>query len=216
MAGSYVHVFAKSNAFIYPRKKIYNDLLNRFHRIETLSVYRDNLNTIQINITERAGSYRYCGTDIPVRDIDIGENCYFIDEDGYIFDKAPYFSGNIYFTYYAPLPLLEGASPLGSNIASVESFHILTQFIESIKGLKFDPLYVVIHPQATSTLYLRHRPLATTPTILFKQNDMMPRMIDNLAASMNQKEFAYEIENKYDSLLYIDLRFNNKVVYKFK
>jgi hypothetical protein len=33
---------------------------------------------------------------------------------------------------------------------------------------------------------------------------------------MKKQEFADEIISKYDDLLYIDLRFKNKVFYKFK
>src|ERR1035437_525361 len=58
--GKYIYLFSKSNSFIYPHDKIYNNLRLNFPRIESLSVYRDNLKTLHINISERTGSYLYC------------------------------------------------------------------------------------------------------------------------------------------------------------
>jgi hypothetical protein len=40
-------------------------------------------------------------------------------------------------------------------------------------------------------------------------------ILDNLSVSMGKPEFANDIHSKYDTLLYIDLRFDNKVLYKF-
>ena len=46
--------------------------------------------------------------------------------------------------------------------------------------------------------------------------DDFDMILDNLSISMKKKEFAEEINTKYNTLLYIDLRFKNKVLYKFK
>jgi len=216
MKGKYVYLFTRNNSLIYPKKTIYNNLLAKFPRIETLAIYRDNLNTLHVDITERAGAYLYCGELVPEMASDIGENCYFVNNDGYVFDKAPYFSGNLYFKYYMPLPDGSANNPLSKQILPPSSFHALARFVDSITDLGFKPNYVVLDKDGNATLYLNHAPNATNTQIIFKNNENIDTMLANLSASMKKSEFANEINSKYSSLLYIDLRFNNKVIYKFQ
>ncbi len=215
MTGKYLRLFNRSNSLIYPIKKIRTDLLATFPRIETLSIYRDSLTTLHIAITERSGSYLYCGATVPEAPADIGENCYFINSDGYIFDKAPYFSGNVYFKYYMQIEGKDSSNTLGSQMTRPEDFHLLLQFVDGITSLGFKPTYLVIDESGVGTLYLAHTDVATSPQIIFKSRDDLKVILDNLRVSMAKPEFANEINGKYNTLLYIDLRFDNKVVYKF-
>lgn len=215
ISGKYIYLFSKSNSFIYPRKQIYNNLRLNFPRIESLSIYRDNLKTLHIDISERTASFLYCGVDIPINKEEIGENCYFINNDGFIFDKAPYFSGNVYFKYYMALEGDE-VNPLGKQMISIDKFHKLARFIDMITSLGFKPIYIVTDRDNTNSLYLNHGVNNTIPKIIFKNDDDLEVIQDNLSIAMKKKEFADEINSKYNTLLYIDLRFENKVLYKFQ
>jgi hypothetical protein len=214
ISGKYLRLFDKKNIFIYPKKQIYNDLIKNFTRIDKLSIYRDNLNTLHIDISERSGTSLYCGSSVPEIESEVGENCYFVNDNGYIFDKAPYFSGNIYFKYYAPIE--EGVDPMGQQILPKEVFQSYVRFIEEIAKLKFKPNYLVIEKDGTSTLYLDHEPSATAPKIIFKNDADLEKILENLSLSISKDSFASEIYSKYTTLLYIDMRFKNKVLYKFQ
>ena len=215
LAGRYLHLFSRSNFLIYPHNKIYDSLVIQFPRIEKLSIKREGLNTINIIINERAGSYLYCGLDLPEKKEDIGENCYFVNNDGLIFDKAPYFSGDVYFKYYLKI---EGDStnPLGVQMISSERFHELVRFMDGIINLGFDPSYIVIGEDGLHSLYLKSTGETSSPKILFKADNNLLTILDNFSTAMGEKEFANEINSKYDILSYIDLRFKNKVLYKFQ
>jgi len=215
ISGKYVYLFSRANSFIYPRKQIYNNLILNFPRIESLSVSREGLKTLKINIKERVGSFLYCGVIIPENKDDVGENCYFINNDGFIFDKAPYFSGNVYFKYYMDLSG-GGENPLGKQMTNVERFHALERFIDGVTSLGFKPIYLTVEPDGTHSLYLNHGINNTIPKIIFKSDNDLEVILDNLTLSMRKKEFAGEINSKYNTLLYIDLRFSNKVLYKFQ
>ncbi|MDD3662751.1 MAG: FtsQ-type POTRA domain-containing protein, partial [Candidatus Pacebacteria bacterium] len=114
LEGRYLYFYNRANSFIFPEKNIYNKLLEVFPRIEELSVSREGLNVLNIKIKERLGAYLYCGEVIPEIESEIGENCYFVNNDGYIFDEAPYFSGNVYFRYYAKID--DQMNPLGQYV----------------------------------------------------------------------------------------------------
>lgn len=214
ISGKYLRLFTKSNIFIYPRSKIYEKLLIDFPRIDSISINQEGLNTLNINITERSGSYLYCGDKIPELESEIGENCYFINNDGYIFDKAPYFSGNVYFKYYIALTG-DITNPLGQQALSPERFHEITRFIDGIVALGFKPTHIIMSPDV-NTLYLNHGDLDTSPQIIFKDTNNLHDILENLSLSMSKREFASEINSKYTTLLYIDLRFDDKVLYKFQ
>ena len=88
ISGKYFYLFSRSNNFIYPKKEIYDSLISDYPRIKELSVYKDDMHTLHISIIERDGSYLYCGDTVPDISTDIGENCYFINNDGYIFSPT--------------------------------------------------------------------------------------------------------------------------------
>ncbi len=214
ISGKYLGIFSKNNSLIFPRKKIEKNLIETFPRIEFLSVYIDRLNSLRIDINERKGTYLYCGEKIPETENEVGENCYFINNDGLIFDEAPYFSGNVYFKYY--LKSGEEGNLLGKQMLDKEEFYRIVRFIDGISSLGFNPIYLEIDENDTGYLYLNHGSKIKPAKIIFKIDDDLKIIEDNLYIAMNKKDFSNEITNKYDSLLYIDLRFDNKVLYKFK
>jgi hypothetical protein len=215
ISGRYIYLFSKNNSFIYPHKKIYDSLLVTFPRIEKLSIYHDNLKTLHIDISERTGSYLYCGENLPENKSEIGENCYFVNNDGFIFDKAPYFSGDVYFKYYMTIEN-NTSNPLGKQMLDIDHFHELARFIDAINAIGFKPIYISLDQMGTYSLYLDANKGGTLPKILFKNNDDYRIIQDNLSLAMKKKEFSSEINSKYGSLLYVDLRFKNKVLYKFQ
>ena len=215
LEGKYLFIFPKSNSIIYPHNRIKKDLVTTFPRIELLDVYIDNLNTLRIDIKERTGSYLYCGVNIPENKNDVGENCYFLNNDGFIFDNAPYFSGNVYFKYY--LKLEDSTSdPLGKQMLPVDKFYKIARFVDGINNLGLKTIYIEMNKSGTNYLYLDHGEDKTTPKIIFKSDADLNLIEENLSIAMKKKEFADEIKSKYNTLLYIDLRFKDKVLYKFQ
>ncbi len=215
LSGKYVYLFARSNSLIYPKSQIYKNLLAQYPRIEKLTMYRDSIHTLHITIAERSGSSLYCGKTIPEVTSDVGENCYFVNNDGYIFDTAPYFSGNIYFKYYGPLSV-NTRNPMGTQMLTPDLFHKYVRFIDGVTVLGFKPISLVISENGTDSLYLSPVSNKTSPVIVFKNDNNLEDILTNLTLSMHKPEFANEINSKYTTLLYIDLRFKNKVLYKFQ
>lgn len=213
ISGKYLKLFYKGNIFIYPKKQIYNNLIKNFPRIDKLSLRLNNLNTLNIDISERSGVALYCGNEVPIIESEVGENCYFINNDGYIFDEAPYFSGNIYFKYY--LSIEKNENPMGNQALPVDIFHKYVRFIDGVVSLGFKPIHLVIDSNGDSSLFLDHTLTGTIPKIIFKKEDDLTNVLESLSLSMSKPEFAEEIKSKYTTLLYIDLKFKNKVLYKF-
>ena len=212
LSGRYLFMFDKSNMLIYPKSVIYTDLVTRFHRIDQVSISIKHFNTLQIDVTERSGIYLYCGAQIPLSQEDVGEHCYFINHDGYIFDSAPYISGDVYFKYYKDI---HTDNSLGTQLLPVEQFHSLTYFIDSLSIIGFKSRELFIDDNGDCSLSLQGSPENPSSKILFKIDDNFDTIRNNLQLAMEKTEFANQIKTQYTALAYIDLRFKNKVLYKF-
>ncbi len=214
MQGKYLYLFTKQNSFIYPKSFIVKDLRATFPRIEDLNIRLEGINTIHVVITERTGSYLWCGASVPVDASDVGDNCYFVNSDGYIFDRAPYFSGNIYFKFY--IPLADSSEPLNKNVLEPELFRPIISFVDGLTELGFHPISVVLTDPENYAFHLAPRPSGGEPEVMFKQDNDLTEIFTNLASAMKNPDFKNEMLSKQSTLLYIDLRFKNKVLYKFQ
>ncbi|KKS44552.1 MAG: hypothetical protein UV08_C0019G0003 [Parcubacteria group bacterium GW2011_GWA2_42_18] len=100
LQNNFTGLFPRKNFLIYPRRQIKEILSERFQRIEQMSLKVEEDNILVVEIKERQGEYLWCGLE-PLEPDPSGE-CFFTDAQGYIFDQAPYFSGNVYFKIYGP------------------------------------------------------------------------------------------------------------------
>lgn len=213
LAGKYLYLFSKKNAFIYPHDRIYDGLLSHFTRIEKLSLDVKNVNTLEVFIKERSGLYMWCGENIPLSVDQMGDNCYFINDSGYIFDHAPYVSGNLYFKYFIPIP--DTKNILGSSMMDEKTFRSFVRLIDDISMSGLEPSHLT-YVDDEVYIYLSHKDGATNPYIMIKKDADFKKLGDDISVAMSQAEFKDEVLGKYDNLLYIDMRFDDKVFYKFQ
>lgn len=212
--GKYLYLFNRNNAFIYPQNKIKNDLLIKFPRINNIDISLKGLNTMIVNIDERTGAYLWCGANIPEVVIESGDNCYFINSNGEVFDKAPYFSGNVYFKFYVPIDGME--DPLNKIILNKDTFQKIIAFVDGLNALGLNSTSVVMNDPEAYVFHLERKGNIFEPIIYFNKENDLNKIFENLSSAMSKKEFKDNIISKYNNLHYIDLRFNNKVLYKFR
>jgi hypothetical protein len=214
ISGKYLYLFSKSNSFIYPKNKIYKNLKNDFTRIEKLSIDIDNVNTLIVTLSERSGSYMWCGDYAPKGAADEGDNCFFINDNGYIFDKAPYFSGNLYFKYYKPIS--QKGNVLGVEVMDSQKFSDTVRLIEGIKNVGLNPISMAMSSDGDNWfVYLKSAGLNQNPRLVFRYDADLAKVLEDLTLAMKEEQFKDEIYKNYDTLSYIDLRFKNRVFYKF-
>jgi cell division septal protein FtsQ len=222
-AGKYLWLFPKTNIFFYPENAIKNELQNKFKRLENINLSIKNDKTLAVSVGERKALYIWCGSIPPIvaAITDNSQNCYFVDENGYIFDQAPYFSGDIYFKFYglpdSVSPTLEGETfnPSGFYF-SQQNFKQLISFRDTLVSLDLKPTSLYVTSDGEVEVSLSNGNSSTVPPeIMFNLSDNYEKVAENLEAAITTEPLQSEFKNKYSSLLYIDLRFGNKVYYKF-
>jgi hypothetical protein len=140
-----------------------------------------------------------------------------MDTEGYIFDVAPYFSGDVYFKFFGKTSgdAANPGSPLGLYFLPI-NFEQFMSFKENIIKMGVKPSALVIKDGDEAELYLSARgALIDAPKILFKFDTDFNTLAENLQAALTTEPLQSDFVKKYASLLYLDLRFDNKVYYKF-
>lgn len=204
ITGNYLWFFPKTNFLLYPRGEIKRELADKFKRLKDISLNVQNFKTLDISLTERTALYTYCGIT-PPETYDNSQKCYFVDNGGYIFDEAPYFSGEVYLKFY-------GKTDPYFFQPNFDKLILLKNNLEKI-GLK--PVIFYLEDNGDLKIYLSS-PSQLGPEIILKADANFDQIIENLQSVLTTEPLKTEFKTKYSSLLYIDLRFGNKVYYKFK
>jgi len=213
ITGKYLWFFPKTNFLIYPQHKIETELKDKFKRIKDVFINDKNIKTLEISLVEREALYTWCGEVIPVLNSNSNQKCYFVDSDGYIFEEAPYFSGGVYFKFYGQTKL-DGENPSGFYFLQ-NKFKEIVKLKNIIKEIGLAPVAFWLDNKGDANFALSSEP-TMGGTIIFKLESDFEQIAENLDAALTTEPLKSEFKNKYASLLYIDLRFGNKVYYKFQ
>jgi len=200
LSGKYLWLFPKSNVMLYHKYKIRDRLQNSFKRIENIDFSVKNKNTLVLSIHEREAKYLWCGETPDLQDEPA--DCYFMDAEAFIFDQAPYFSGNVYFKFYG---------------ARESDFKKLILFKKTLEEMGLRPVAAKVVENGDIKMVLpRVGTPKNSPEIIFKMDSDFQKIAENLESALTTEPLLSKFKNKYSSLLYIDLRYGNKVYYKFE
>ncbi len=214
IAGNYLPLLPKANIFFYPKNNIKTELLEQYKRLKDVSFRMEDNNTLVITVSERTGVYTWCGATLPTVNDD-KEKCYFMDDSGYIFDEAPFFSGDVYFKFYGRADHTDD-SPLGAYF-SKNTFKNLTAFKDTLVALHIKPISLFTTVDGDIQVLLNTGATSITkPMIMLKADADFKTVAEKLGTALSTEPLLSDFKNKYSSLEYIDLRYGNKVYYKFK
>jgi cell division septal protein FtsQ len=220
ISGKYLRLFPKTNILIYPQNNIKNELQDKFKRLQNIKISILNNRVLQISVAERSSKYIWCIANAPLQvesstTDNNNQKCFYLDEDGFVIDEAPFFSGNVYFKFY-------GSSSLNINTPQgpyffKQNFKQLISFSNVLTGMSLNPVAIYIGDNDDIEVYLSNGPSALLgPKIMFTSDSDFQNVAENLETALTTEPLASEFKSKYLSLLYIDLRYGNKVYYKFR
>lgn len=215
--GRYLWFFPKTNVFIYPESGIRDTLHQKFKRLKEVKFTLKDRKVLQVSVSERAPAYAWCGeemTETLPESRDETQPCFFMDDSGYIFDEAPYFSGEVYFRFYGSV-YSQDASPAGSYF-SPGLFPKLVSLKNTLENMKLDPAALAIKGDGEIRVFLSASAKGKMPELILKKDMDFESALGNLQTALETEPLKSNFEKKYSSLEYIDLRFGNRVYYKFK
>ncbi|MEK7569758.1 MAG: hypothetical protein AAB500_02630 [Patescibacteria group bacterium] len=199
LSGKYLWLFPRSNFLIYPKSKMGDRLLDNFKTLKSATIKLTGEESLSIEITEREPRFIWCG-----RSPEESGECYFMDEGGFIFAPAPYFSGNVYFKFFGDVG---SVAPEGVSFAS-SNFGKLSVYKDVAINLGLDVSHFVVSQEGGAALYFQKK--SGVARIIFPLDKDAEKTADNLALVLGSED----LKDKLEALEYIDLRFGNKVYYK--
>jgi len=201
VSGYYFGLFDRSNIFIYSRKKIENEIVAKFPRVKEIDVDFENFNKISINVLERESVGVWCNSD--------ESRCFFLDETGFVFAKAPQFSHSPFFVYQGLLG--DDKDLIGKKFLNRDDFSELQSFIEDLQDINVSIVGFKFERVDSYELFLDGG-----GRIIFDPNDGYDVIRENLALALASDDLRREEDRRIVEIDYIDLRFGNKIFYKLE
>ena len=198
--GNYLLIFPKSNLLLYPKEKIAKDLSTKLPRLKDVEVSLINRQTLKVSLSEREPLALYCQN---IENPSVPSDCYFLDDEGYIFSKAPSFSGEVY-TVYSSDPVYE--DPLRSLYMDSDKFRDVHTFMQGLPSINLYPRVFIKKQDEFNLLFSNYA------VMMFKSDADLEKVFSNI------KSFFEDGEAKKDlnRMLYVDMRFGNKIFYKLR
>ena len=200
ISGNYLFLFSKSNRFLYPKNAIHSELIEKYKRIDTATLEVEG-HTLKVSVKERLPSYAWCA-GVPT---DATKSCYFIDATGYVFSEAPVFSGDVFLSFYG---LLDEKNAIGSTYIGGEEFKNLDKFITWLDAHTIKVRSVLAKPTGVYEVYV-----PSGAKIIFKASQAPSVLQSTIETIMLNTDILTNTSSS--TLEYVDLRFGNKVYYKF-
>ena len=202
LADSYFGLFTKSNIFLYPEKNIQKTLAAAFPAIKSVHGNLENWQTLHLSIEERAPLALWCQSAEAT-------DCFYIDEDGLIFAVAPVFSSNIFVKFTGGEINVSSSPIVGKNFLPVEEFHRVTFFLDFLAPLGLTPIIF----EASVGVY--QISLKGGGSLIINSSDDLTTILKNLETILRSDNLKKALA-RGGAIDYIDLRYGNKVFYKFK
>ncbi len=210
LIGNYYFVYSRGNSYLFPRHEIETALLQTFTRLSTATVRRVSNKTITIEITEKKPFALWCGEEHNKEMYELND-CWFIDDTGFVFDRAPTFSEGVYLEVYGGIDGLKNGDALRTTILH-ERFVLANAFQNAIRKDIGMPLRIIMKPLGeyvvtvqSSTAY----PILADVEIQFKDKQDPNILVRNLVVALPKQFPSGSMSKK--KLQYIDLRFIDKL-----
>lgn len=200
LIGNYFWFWPKDSVFYLSTQSVVDGLINNIPRIKEVDVSRSGLTSLKITIKERKPYGLWCTAD---KD----KVCYFVDNTGLVFDKAPELSDQLFIKFFGQVSLAKSA--LGQNYLSPNIFEPLSDFLSWVlaSGISINSFYV--DPDGYYHIYM-----PGGGQILVSDKRDFDETFRNLQSLLKEKNLLSKTLSYDKSIDYIDLRFGEKIYIK--
>ena len=221
--GSFLGIFSKSNAFIYPKAALTAAVINASPRILSAEVSRDGSKSLIISVTEKSPAAIVCA-GLPDFDqngaLSDDGDCYAADESGLLFKKMAVSTGTPQIMRYYVPDLPDDVSAIGSHATSTVEFAALQSFVAGARSAGIKPEGILFKDGGEYEMYAdssaRSSGAATSsPLIVVYLNDKAGFVseLSDMAAFWSHMT-ASAGAGAPPSFEYIDLRYGSNVFYR--
>lgn len=195
LSGTYFFLIPQSSLFVAHTEALAENLLNKFPRIEDVTVTKKFPDTLEVSIVEKKLFGIFCGR----------ETCAYIDRSGFAYETAPHASG-------ALILKIKSDAPGGIAGQHVVDRQLIERMVFLSEKMQQDLGVVAVGYELVSNVPREIRAETNQGfKIFFNRDDDFENVFRVI-----KKVLTEEIKDKISKLEYIDARFGNKVFYKMK
>ena len=216
LSGNQALLYARGNIFLYSKSEITDFVQREFPRVSAITEIKRDGRKLSLWVEERQSAYLWCGYERPIYENRFKDaDCFFVDERGFIFVNAPFFTNGVYITFYGGVT--KDADPVGQTLRLQNSMKDFDDLVATLEdgGTKIHSIIVNADGQHELLLDI-HTATGDFAKIIFNEEESFVVLREKLHTALTSPEFLDEFELKKDSLEYIDTRFKNRVFYKFQ
>lgn len=196
LQGNYLWFLPKTSIILVRPKQLEGNIKDNFPRFKNVIVERSGMSVLSVNVEEYPGVYLWCD-----------EVCSFMDETGVVFAEAPYFSGSAYLKIYIGERKKFPFQPI-----TEEQLKQIKMIYDRLSSIGIQPMEFHYGSERKLTiLYLKDGNIVE---IYFDSKSNIETDLETLYTGLHTEPLSSMYKTQV--LKYLDLRFSNKVVYKFE
>jgi len=212
--GNYIGLFSKDNSIIFPRGRTRSAIKQRYPRIKSVDLSLQTLSTLRIHVAERSPVGIWCRADS--KQVSANTPCYFVDKDGYVYAEAPHFSNDVFFRYYQTASTTQS---IGTQLMPTDTFRRISAFKDAVEQRLDMNTIGFVNMNRTDGRLLVNQQLdneAFEGGIVFNYRDNLRTLFENLKTVVQKDILLSQMQNSDRKLSTIDMRFGNKVYFRFE
>lgn len=211
---SFLGILSKNNILLLNTNNIKKKIENLYPRIYHVDVFIKDNSILVLTIEERKPHSLWCKNENYLSDFD--EECYFADQRGYIYTKAPYFSDGVFEKIYTTADVLK----IGGQVMDKSDFLNFFEFTDSLyKEYNISISHIFIDEKTNEThLYissLLDTRFKENPYIFYKNTNNYKSLLRNIGLMLNTEMFKKDWRDIPERLSFIDLRIDKQIRFKF-
>ena len=214
LSGSWMGIIPRKNLFFYGTSALSERLKTAYPKIYSTDI-QTHVNELSIEIHERDSHSLWC-VDKEYESV-FDEECYFADQHGLWYMRAPYFSDNVFSKIYLD-PRVKSIIQ-GEHFLEGTGFSDLFVFIDELKSdYGVDIRKIIFRRQGDVEIHLDallDTPLRNTSIIHFNTKDSYERIHRNIGIVLDQKDFLDDFKTRPQALESVDVRFDGRIFYRF-
>lgn len=199
LQGKRLFFLPKTSILMVPEHRLEKGLKDHFSRFQTVEVDRKNFSTILVTVSEFQGVSLWCKDQ---------DTCFFMDQNGIAFAKAPVFSGSAY-----PKVFVGEVQPLPFQALTMEQEKMVELLLERLPPIMINPTEFYFKGERKLEVVFNHG--GNQAKLIFDPTVDMQKALNALFSGLRTNPLATKFHDSSKVLEYIDVRFSNRVVYKF-
>ncbi len=200
--GHYAIIIPKTNTLLLSKSDLIHYILEQIPSIEKASITFKAKNSIDIAVSEKKPSYVWCDT-----------SCYFVDDTGMIYEPSPQFTQGVFITFTGGTV---DEDPIKDHFVSEKQFGDILKTLAALAQLNVHVLNINFGDDTTIHIdSIKGTTVGIETKLIITKDETNQDIFDALSLLMNDKTFTGALATKGGLLQYIDIRFPDKIYYKF-